>query len=728
MPSTTLDLHQPILSISILGTFEVRLYGETISHFYFERVRALLGYLAVEAETTHDRTALSALLWPDSSSKKALENLRQALVVLRRVLTAQEQVTPFLLITAKTIRINPDSSYELDYTSFVQTLQHIQYHPHRRLSACSSCINQLIYATTLYRDDFFANVAVHSDLFEAWARGKRQRLHQQVVQALAELVEYFLQRGEYSEATKLAQRWVELDSFCDRANHQLVYALAENQRRHEALAHYNQYAQLIFEELRVKPPLHTQELYDQLRCGTWQTEPIQLNQHCLPGEITPFIGYEMELAHLIKLLATSHCRLITITGPIGIGKSRMALRVAWSEQQNFRDGIHFIDLEHVAAEHLPRAIVANLLPMMQDEADPRQLLPMWLQAKEILLILDNFDHLVSQGPWLTQLLQQVPQLTILVTSRRWLKVWGETLLILEGLECPSETELTTIEQYAAVQLFLETVRRRLPNFSLTTNEEWANLSTLCRMVGGIPLALELVASWSGLLSPAGLVSRVSGGLKLHSSPFHHTEGGRRNIASDFMLSLRRLSVIEQQVYWRLCVFCSSFTLKAAQAIAGATPAILMVLQSKSLLHTITAGNPGRIKSQIEPQSMAQRYQIAPVMRMFARDVLQHSMRQDTSNYEAHHNRYYFALLQEHVAELEDPHCVAAMETLRAEIKNIEHAWESSLLHNDYQQIAQAQYHLVTYYYAESDVTRAKQVLDEAVWCLANAGNLLQLER
>src|SRR5262245_41721417 len=185
------------LSLALLGPLRITLDGQPVSGFAYNKARALLAYLAAEAERSHHRDALVGLLWPELSDSAARTNLRQVLANLREALGDASAAPPFLLITRDTIQLNPASDYELDLAAFTELLGTCKTHAHRRRDRCRSCAVRMVQAVTLYRGDFMAEFSVgDSAPFEEWQLRWRERLHQQALDMLAHLANYYERRGE----------------------------------------------------------------------------------------------------------------------------------------------------------------------------------------------------------------------------------------------------------------------------------------------------------------------------------------------------------------------------------------------------------------------------------------------------------------------------------------------------------------------------------------------------
>jgi DNA-binding SARP family transcriptional activator len=255
------------LLLFFLGPFQVTL-DERPAIFATDRARALLAYLAVEADRPHRRDALAGLLWPDQPESLARRSLSQALVRLRRAIDDYHASPPFLLITGKTIQFNPATA-DLDVVRFETLLAACAAHPHSDVLGCPSCIECLEEAASLYRGEFLQGLFLAGgQLFEEWALFKREQLHRQALDALHTLAAYYEKQGIYEPARRYASRQLALEPWREEAHRQLMRALALAGDRSAALAHYKTCCRLLADELGMEPAPETAALYERIRAGT----------------------------------------------------------------------------------------------------------------------------------------------------------------------------------------------------------------------------------------------------------------------------------------------------------------------------------------------------------------------------------------------------------------------------------------------------------------------------
>jgi predicted ATPase/DNA-binding SARP family transcriptional activator len=617
------------LLLSLLGPFQVTRDGQPLTAFATDAVRALLAYLATEAGPPHRREALAGLLWPEEPDARAMQSLRQTLSRLRQALAEGERVgtyaAPYLLTSHESVQLNPTAHWQVDVAAFAAALAATRVHRHRRPESCLSCMARLREAVTLYRGEFMAGFSLPSAPFEEWLLARRESLRLHALHALAAHHE---RRGEHEAALGYARRQLELEGWREEAHRQAMCALARSGQRAAALAQYEACRQVLRKELDVEPEEETTALYERIRAGE-ETRSLP-EAGFLPAPLTPFIGRERELAQIEDWLADPSCRLLTLVGPGGCGKTHLALEAARAQSYAFQHGVFWVSLASVPSPEgiVPAVAQALGLTFYPGEEPHRQLLA-YLRPREVLLVLDNCEHLCGEhlpaGPegepgdgagLLVQLLDAAPRLCILATSRSRLELLGERLLLVPGMEAPAPdlpdgghkmvplSPHRSVLDYSAVQLYLHTVRRAHPGYEPTA-QELGHVAHLCRLVEGMPLAILLAAAWADTLSLAEIADHVARDLGFLEAEWHDLPPRQRSMRAVCDASWRLLSEREQRVFAALAVFRGGFTTKAAQAVAGADARTLRSLVHKSFL-------------QVEPGG---RYTVHELLRQFGEERL-----------------------------------------------------------------------------------------------------------
>ena len=441
------------LEISLLGPFRVTLDGEPVIRFRANSAQALLAYLAMHAGVAHRRETLAGLLWPDHPESVALQNLRQALRRLRTAIADDKTDSPpWLHATRTTIALHPPAdpstgpAYRLDVDTFSDAIATARGHAHRRLEDCAPCMQRLEEAVALYRGDLLQAFSSSSALFEEWMVVERERLHVQALEALSALAAYHEEREAYEQAMGYARRQVEMEGWRESAHRQWMRALALSGQRGAALAQYETCRQVLRKELGVEPAPETTALYERIRDGEELRLASPATPHNLPAQLTPFVGREALLAEIAARLRDPGCRLLTLVGPGGSGKTRLALEAAAHELDCYEHGVFFVALAPLQSpEAIAPAVAQALALQFHGEGTPEQLLLHYLRQRAMLLVLDNYEHLLfpSHGgkdkggvALATDILRAAPGVKVLATSRAGLNVPGEHLLHVPGMAYP----------------------------------------------------------------------------------------------------------------------------------------------------------------------------------------------------------------------------------------------------------------------------------------------------
>ncbi len=685
-----------MLHITLLGRYKVRLNDEPLV-LSLRPVQNLLAYLLLNRDKSHRREQLAGILWPDYTEASARKNLRNTVYRLRRAVGES-----YLAADRSSVAFNTDATFWLD----VAQLEEL---------ATASGIEEGIQAAGLYQGELLPGY------YEDWILWERERLQALFERQMQELLERLNAAGRWSESLTWAEYWIAQGQAPEPAYRALMAAHAAQGDQASMVQAYRRGRRALEEELGVAPGPETEGLYRDLLDSSAEImvasadQALQASQEShgvasgamprgrLPQPVTPFIGRQRELAELRGLLEDeSRGRLVTIVGPGGIGKTRLSLEAAAASAEGFADGVFFVPLAPLTdAQHIVAAISDSIGFRYLAGGDPRQGLLDYLRQKQLLLIMDNYEHLLASADLVSDILLQTAQVKVLITSRERLNLSGEAVYMLSGLDYPADPGMSgeEVKQVGAVRLLLDRARLVRPGLEVD-GPELDQVARICRLVQGMPLALVLAAGWLELLTFEEVAGEIATSLDILEGQARDMPERQRSVRATFDYSWQRLAPDDQQVFSRLAVFRGGFSRQAAQQVAYAGLLSLRTLIEKSL---IMAGGPDR-------------YGMHELLRQFAEEKLEETGQAGATRNA--HSRYYLDGVAHLEADLKGRRQIGALEEIEADLDNVRAAWDWALDQRNEQVIDQTVESLSLFFYMRSRNQEGWTLFQQAIQELA----------
>jgi predicted ATPase/DNA-binding SARP family transcriptional activator len=646
------------LRIKLLGEFSLVYDDLEVTRLNADRPQTLLAYLLLHRQAPQPRQHVAFVLWPDSAESQARTNLRNLLFTLRQALPASER---FLAGDTHTLQWQADASHTLDVAQFEAAL-----------SAAGRAGNNEERRRCLEEAVSFYQGELLPGNYDDWIIPLREDLNQRFLSALRQLIALLEQLGAYRDAIAYCQRLLQQDPLDEMTYALLMRLHGQIGDRAGVRRVYQNCATMLLEELNVEPAAETRAIYEQhvgrtgdaaasgglpvKREAASSQRPVRATPRRasrLPPQATPFVGRETELSQLAQLLADPLCRLVTVVGPGGVGKTRLALQVANGHVTIFTHGVAFVAMAPVTDPRLIASAIADELQVSQLGGQSRrhQLID-YLSDRDMLLVLDNIEQLHEGSGFLSDLLEISPRLKLLVSSRRRLSLPEEWVFDLHGLPLPDPGLPAGIATNSGVMLFVQAARRANSRLILE-DADYQDIARICHLLAGMPLGLEMAAAWVRIFSCSEIAAEIEKNLDFLISTQRHMPERHRSMRAIFDQSWDLLRPESRAIFCQLSMFRGGFDRGMAEQVTGATLPVLSELLETFLVRRLEHG----------------RFDIHELMRQYAAERLHADQRLwlDTKR------RYvaaYLALAEAAAPQLTGAEQLAWLNRLEAEQDNL----------------------------------------------------------
>jgi non-specific serine/threonine protein kinase len=652
-----------MLEVRLLGKFDLRQGGKAIT-IASRPAQSLFAYLILSAGTSHRREKLAGLLWPDSLEETARENLRHALWRLRKALEAASS-TRFLHADNITISFKESPDYWLDAAEL------------EKLSE-NATSDELMVVLSNYEGELLPG------FYDEWVVLEREHLGSIFEHHMARLISLLQEEKHWLGVLDWGERWIKLGQKPEPAYRALMVAHAAKEDMSKVAAIYERCVKSL-KEFGIQPSEQTRALYERLKAGKEKFEtrldaPVREKRTesprtNLPIPITSFIGREKEVDQIVELLRVN--RLVTLTGPGGVGKTRLAIQSSKQILYEFKDGVWWVELAPLIDEVLVPQAAAQVWGLREAAGQLLiETLKSYLKEKELLLVLDNCEHLIDACAKFSQdLLTRCAKLRILTTSREALDIMGETEYQVQPLSMPMHDRGALVDlllDYEGIRLFVERAKAK-SGFALTEHNA-STVLQICQRLDGIPLAIELASARTKSMSVENILEHLNDRFNLLTQGNRAALPRHQTLRTLIDWSYDLLSEPEKNLFQRLSVFAGGFTVDAVKDVAVGSG----VLRSQviNLLGQLIDKSLVTLRAGLEDSKPETRYGMLETIREYARDKLNESGEMEELRHR--HRDYFIALAEQAEPKLKGVEQFKWLDRLELEHDNLRAAWHCAI--------------------------------------------------
>jgi predicted ATPase/DNA-binding SARP family transcriptional activator len=678
--------------IRLLGGFDVEVDGQLIpaSAWRLRKASELVKVLAITPGHRLQREQAMEQLWPDRPADAALNNLHQALRVARTALGVTDEAGQRILVLREgVLSLCPNGNLWVDAEAFASAVHE---------ATVAFGLAGPLAARELYRGELLPD-----DRYADWAEAPREAVAQDYLTLLTQLAQGLEREGNRKAATETLRELLQHDRADESAHRSLMRLYAVDDQRRMALRQYERLRAALARELEVEPSDESRQLYREILEGRIRpaASPIAVSatsrgvspdsppdslessrpsahrtvgrrRHNLPVQLSSFVGREREMREIERLLASS--RALTLTGPGGAGKTRLAIEAAASQISAYQDGVWLVELAALSEPALVIQAIADVFDVREQQAvSPVELVIRHVDDRRLLLLLDNCEHLVEACASTAQaLLTGCPNLRIMTTSRQSLRIPGEVVFRVPSLPIPDPDAVMDPAELApidSVRLFVERAQAIVPTFALTARNA-AAVARLCHHLDGLPLAIELAASRVAVLPVTAIADRLDDRFRLLVGGSRTALSRQQTLKATLDWSYNLLTEPQRRVLRALSVFVGGAPLDAVEIVSPGAG-----VDSRDVLRLL-----GELVDQslvmLDDADAEPRYRLLETVREYGRDQLIERGEHEAT--EAAHGTWALALADQAEAALPGPEWQASLTRLEVDDDNLRAALDRSL--------------------------------------------------
>ena len=678
------------LKIFLLDDTRIEKDGELFTELESDQIMALLSYLMVERDYEHTRESLIELFWPEAIETTARNQLRVALYRIKQAFADVLEGETLFVGNNRSIRYNPKCRVWVDVIQFQSVVERYQDEFLNTSSLSASAIYELNEALKLYKGEFLHDLRVETERFANWLFYKKEQYRQYASWANSRLLEYHESNRHFERCLQYTRFGLIQDPWNEKLHQQHLRFLMMTNRSEQAIEHYQRLKQVFTRERGMTLSEETEELVEAIKQGAtsmvWKTHPAT---SALPSKsgflsnfppVFSFIGREEELRELQSWLLNPDCRIISIVGPGGVGKTQLAIQTAMTNRLHFSEGIYYVPLSLLTTTRLFAANLAQILGVSVIGAKATQSVVLeTLQNMRVLLVLDNISQANTLDFFLRNIIERAPNVKLLVTSRSRLNLADEWVFEIPGMHFPQmEDDLRWEEalKYPAVRLFDQNANE-LSYYHIKSGDDLKEVIRICQLVAGHPLAIELAASWTSRIACAEIADSIETRLEELQQQNPNLPREQRYLRAVCDISWLMLNEKERLAFERLAIFAGGFKQEIAKQVVKASQNELTMLSQQSF---------------IERSLKTGRYYVHPLLKEYASMRRLEANQTDPSAEIQFRKRYcdfyLFYLFKRYLNILHESNHSHVYEILY-ELPNIRQAWEEALYYELYEQINHA---------------------------------------